>query len=260
MSEVSPAAAPVKRFYASASAVSNDGQWRIALDGRFVRTPMGQPLLVDAEPLVRAMAEEWNAQGEDIDPGTMPLNGFANAALDRVLADKATFVDRVVQFSRTDLLCYRADEPADLQAQQHQAWQPLLDWMAAEIGSPFVVTEGIVHVDQPKNTIMAVRTVAAAMNHWELAAFTSLAALLGSVVIAYAVFRGRLSAGQAFDASVLDEMYQAGKWGEDREAAMRRNDLGREVTEAAHFLDLSGTRNLSGTARPRFSGCPGAKP
>src|SRR5690606_35605476 len=94
-----------KRFYTSAEA--RDGQ--ILLDGRVLKTSAKNPLYVAQHKLAEAVAAEWNAQAEFIDPDAMPLTRLLNIAIDRVPMDRAALIDDMVRYAETDLLCYRAE-------------------------------------------------------------------------------------------------------------------------------------------------------
>ncbi|OYW86273.1 MAG: ATPase, partial [Sphingobium sp. 32-64-5] len=98
----------MKRFYKDVSAEPrDDGTFAILLDGRPVRTPARAPLALPNGPLADAVVREWADQGEDIDPSSMPLTGFANAAIDQVTPDPAGFAATIAVYGESDLLCYR---------------------------------------------------------------------------------------------------------------------------------------------------------
>ena len=110
----------MKRFYKQASVTAEPGGHAIHLDGRPVRTPARAPLLLPNAPLAEAIAAEWNAQGEEISPATMPMTGFANAAIDQIAVNAANFATGIAAYGESDLLCYRADSPALLVQRQNE--------------------------------------------------------------------------------------------------------------------------------------------
>ncbi len=228
----------MKRFYEDVRAVAVDGNWSIALDNRSLKTPDKNDLILPTRALAAAIAGEWRGQGDDVDLSSMPLSGFANAALDRVVPNRKMFVDQLARYAQSDLLCYRAVDPEDLRERQAAIWQPVLDWAADAVGHPFSVSAGIIHVDQPRACIDGIRALARALADFELTALCHLAGSLGSVVLAFAVSEGHLNADEAFQASILDELYQEEKWGTDRDALNRRSGLESEVRDAARFLAL----------------------
>jgi len=229
----------VKRFYTRVAVVPRDGGIALELDGRAVKTPARRPLIVATAPMARAIADEWEAQGESVDPRTMPLTGLANAALDRVAPDPAGFARALALYGETDLLCYRADRPAGLVARQAATWEPLLDWARARYDIHFVVTAGIRHCPQPAATVARLGEAVAAFDAFGLAALSPLVTIGGSLVAALALAGGALDADAAFAATHLDEAWQAEQWGEDALAVAARERRARDFAAAARFLALT---------------------
>jgi chaperone required for assembly of F1-ATPase len=169
---------------------------------------------------------------------TLVLTGLAWTAIDWVGAGREGVVDELAGFGGHDLICYRAEAPADLIARQGAQWQPLLDWAADALGAPLAVTSGIVSIEQPSETLAALRRAVANRDDFELTALNAVASAAGSLVIGLALVAGRLDAAAAFDAAQLDESYQIERWGEDPEAARRRTAIKADIETAARFLAL----------------------
>ena len=228
----------MKRFYKMVAVTPAEGGFTVALDSRPIRTPAKAVLLLPNAALAEAIAEEWRAQGDKIEPRGMALTRLANTGIDRVMVERAKALEDVVRYGGNDLLCYRAAEPADLVARQAAVWQPWLDWTAERFGARLTVTSGIVHVPQDATAMVALRIAVAAASDLELAGLGAAVQPLGSLVLGLALWQGAIDAEQAADAALLDELFQAKKWGDDREAVQQRQGLRREVGEAAHFLTL----------------------
>jgi chaperone required for assembly of F1-ATPase len=225
----------MKRFYQAAEAA---GDHRILLDGRPARTPGRAPLVLPGATLAGAVAEEWAAQGERIDPGAMPLTGLANAAIDRIAPDPAGFARGLAAYGESDLLYYRADRPARLAARQAAAWDPLLDWARARYAVDFVVTAGIIHRAQPDATIAALAAAVAARDAFALAGLHPLVTVGGSLVAALALAEGAIGVDAAWAAVTVDETWQAEQWGADAEAAKALALRGADFAAGARFLSL----------------------
>lgn len=229
------AAAAVKRFYRAARA-AEDGA--ILLDDRPVRTPAQAPLRLPTPALAEAVVAEWNAQGDRVDPRAMPLTGLANAAIDRVDADKEAFARGLAAYGESDLLCYRAESPPRLVEHQSALWDPILAWARRRFDIDFEVTTGIVHRPQSPATVERLAHAVLARPAFELAGLSPLVTISGSLVVALALAEQAIDLESAWAAASLDEQWQAEQWGEDAEAAAalaaRRRDF-----EAAHwFLTL----------------------
>lgn len=230
----------MKRFYAAASAIPDEGGWTVALDGRAIRTPGQAPLLLPNAALAERVAAEWAAQVDTVEPATMPLTGFAYAAIDRVEPDAAAFAAGLAAFAETELLCYRAERPAALVARQAEVWDPLLAWAAARYDVGFVVTAGVIHRPQPPATLARITAAYAAFTPFKLAALHPVVTICGSAVIGLAVAEHRLDAAQAFAAGQLDELWQAEQWGTDPLAAVSLGARRGAVDTAAQLLALLG--------------------
>lgn len=231
----------MKRFWDQAAAAEQPGGYGVLLDGRPVRLPGGAPLVVPGAVLAAAIAAEWGAAGGARDGemtyADVPLTRLAGTAQERIAPDPAAMVEGLATYGETDLLCYR-DADRKLAAKQAAEWQPLLDWAALQLDAPLAVTTGVVHVAQPPQALAALRAAVAALAPLELAALGVLVPALGSLVLALAVVKGRLSAEEAFHLATLDERHQEEFWGTDAEAAARREKMRAEVTLAGRLLAL----------------------
>lgn len=225
----------MKRFYKDVSVAEEDGGFSILLDGKPVKSPMRNALAVPARALAEAIADEWRAQNENVDPKSMPLTALAMGAIDSAADARA---DQALAFAKSDLLCYRADNPAELAARQAAAWDALLDWAAERYGARLARATGIVFVEQSPEALAALERVVRTRSPFHLAAIYAAAAITGSLVLALALAEGRLDAGEAFRLATLDEAFQAEQWGEDAEAATRAELLAGELAAIERFLRL----------------------
>jgi chaperone required for assembly of F1-ATPase len=228
----------VKRFYKSAGVTETPEGFAVLLDAKPVRTPAKRPLTVPARALAQAIAEEWLAQGETVDPKRLPLTRLASIALDLVAPRREAVIAEVAKYAGTDLVCYRAEQPPDLAARQHAAWQPLIDWATLRFDAPLAVTAGILPVAQATATLKAFQAAVAAYDTHRLAALHLATAACGSIVLALAIVEGRIDAETAFFAAELDESYEIERWAEDAEQSKRRAGLKDDIALAARFVAL----------------------
>ncbi len=232
-----------KRFYRIAAIAEMTGEaagmYSVTLDDRPVKTPGGIALTLSSEALARAIAEEWLAQEDTIRPHTMPLTQFAATALDRVGPQRQEVIDQLASYAASDLLCYRADQPQELIALQHERWQPLLDWAAEVWGARLNVTSGVLPIDQPSEAIDALKKAVEGLNDAEMTALATAVQVSGSLVVGLALVLGQIDDEAAFEVSQLDESYQIDRWGDDIEAVERRQRLREDIRAAAIFLSLT---------------------
>jgi chaperone required for assembly of F1-ATPase len=237
----------VKRFYKQAAVLSDADGFGVALDGRPIRTPGGQRLLLPVEALAAAIAQEWQEQPaeRDIRPNEMRLMRLAATGIDRVPPQRAKVIDDTVKYAGTDLLCYRADGPDDLVVRQHRVWQPVLDWAAERYGVSLLVQTGVLHRPQPEDALRRYRDEVARHSNLGLCALFNLTAACGSLLLALAIAEGRLDAQAGYEAAEVDSLYQAERWGEDHEAAQRRAGIRADIAAAAKFLALLGSQRFT---------------
>ena len=232
-----------KRFYEHVGVEERDGAFLLTLDGRPARTPARNSLAVPTRPLGEALAEEWQAQGAEIDPAGMPLTRLVNSAIDGVAGSMLEVAEDIVKYVRSDLTCYRAGEPDRLVAEQAAAWDPILAWAYEDLGARFVLSEGVTFVAQPEATVAALRVrIGEERLPFRLAALHVMTTLTGSALIAIAHACGRLTAAEAWAAAHVDERFQERVWGEDEEAIRRRARREADFYAASRLYALSGER------------------
>jgi chaperone required for assembly of F1-ATPase len=211
-----------KRFYQRAHAGDDEGNgFPVLLDGKPVMTPARRALAAPTRALAAQIAQEWNAQGDVIDPAHMPLTRLANVVIDAVTDQPNAVAEEVAKYLGSDLLCYRADAPAGLAARQAQSWEPVLAWAERSLGARFVPVAGVTYAAQPSEAIAAARA-AIPDNPWPLGAVASITTLTGSGLLALALAHGELDAEVAWTAAHVDEDWQMEYWGRDEVALARR--------------------------------------
>ena len=231
-------AGTVKRFYNQAGIRPAQDGFEILLDERSVKTPARNALRVPTEGLAQAIAEEWNSQGEEVNPRAMPLTGLANAAIDRVAPDADAFAASLARYGESDLLCYRADTPDPFVRRQAEQWDPILAWARRRFDIDFEIVCGIMHRPQHESTLRQLAHAVAARGPFELAALSPLVTIGGSLVIALALAEEAIDLDTAWAAATLDEAWQAEQWGEDAEAVAALELRRQDFAAAYRFLTL----------------------
>jgi len=226
-----------KRFYENASVEAGEGGYAIMLDGRPVRTSARRPLAAPSAELAEAIAAEWRAQRDVIDPAAMPLTRLANTIIDGVTDHAEAVAAEVANYLGSDLLFYRADTPAGLIARQGEAWDPVLAWARDEFGARFLLAEGIMHVAQPEAALAAARA-AIPGDAWRVGAVNSVTTLTGSALLALALAHGFLTVEEAWAAAHVDEDWNLDQWGSDDLALQRRAFRYTDMQAAATVLAL----------------------
>ncbi len=226
-----------RRFYTAVAVERQPGGYGVRLDGRSVKTPARRTLAAPAQALAQALADEWEAQQEVVDPAAMPLTRLANSIIDGVADAPARVQAEVAKFLASDLICYRAGSPDGLVELQTRHWDPLIAWARDALGARFVLGEGVMFVAQPDEALAAAAG-AIPEEPWRLGAVSAITTLTGSALIALAMAQGRLSAQDAWAAAHVDEDWNMHQWGRDEQALERRAAREAEMHAAARVLEL----------------------
>lgn len=226
-----------KRFYTAAELGPVEGGYQVLLDGRAVKTPAKKSLLLPNEAIASAVRDEWAAQGERIDPGTMPATRLANTVVDAVALNPGPVLNEVPRYAETDLLFYRAGHPDSLVERERERWDPIVAWASDLLGVRFVLTEGVMHVDQPPEALKAfAERVSPVTDPWVVAGLQQATSISGSGLLALALHEGRLDAEEAWALSRLDEDWNVERWGEDEDAQLVAKRRKADFETAALFM------------------------
>jgi chaperone required for assembly of F1-ATPase len=226
-----------KRFYETVSVAAHGNGFAVLLDGRPVRTPARNLLELPTVEAANIIAAEFDAQEKEVDPSSMHATRLANTVVDGIAPDPQPVLEDVVRFAASDLVCYRAGSPRELAARQAAGWDPLIDWLRDAHGANFILAEGVVHVAQPREALAVFQS--ALQRHGEpfaIGAIHTFTALTGSAIIALAIAEGRLVPDEAWRVAMIDEDWNIDHWGEDAEAAARRNHRLAEFMAAARLF------------------------
>ncbi len=228
-----------KRIYTNVDIECGADGFTVGLDGKPVKTPAKQPLIIANRALAEAVADEWRAQDEEIRHETMPMTRYVCTVLDRVTPGRAEVIAETAKFAETDLLCYRTEEPRELAKRQSAAWQPLLDWAGERYDAALAVTVGVMAIDQDTNALARLREAVEAENDFTLAGLHIATAISGSLVVGLALMEKEIDAERAWQISHIEEHWQLERWGEDEELSDRLAALRRELQEAENFIALA---------------------
>lgn len=212
----------MKRFYTSVTVDSVDSGFALLLDGRPVKTPGRAALVLPSAAMAQAVADEWAGQGEDIVIASMPMTGFANAAIDRIAPDPARFVSDIAAYGETDTLCYRADAGDPLAVRQHAEWEPILQWAENRYDISLIRVAGIIHQPQSLHSLSRLLAVVEAFDPYVLAGMSTITSIGGSLVSALAMLEQAFDSGTIWRAVCLEEFWQEDLWGADADAEATR--------------------------------------
>jgi chaperone required for assembly of F1-ATPase len=228
-----------KRFYKAAEVVALDGGFAVGLDGRVPKTPGLKPVVVPSEAVAARMAVEWAAQGDIIDPATMPLVRIVNSAVEAGEEALPALRAEIVNYAGNDLLLYRADGPETLVRRQEALWDAALVPLARHFGVSFQPTIGVLHQAQPAPTLAKLAAVLEPEPLLPLTAMNAVMSITGSGLLALALRHGLVDAEGVWLAAHVDEDHNIQRWGEIEEITARRAQRRRDFDAATQLLALT---------------------
>lgn len=230
----------MKRFYTSVTVEPSEGGFALRLDGRPVKTPGRAALILPNETMAQSVADEWAGQGEEIVIASMPMTGFANAAIDRIAPDPGRFVSDIAAYCETDTLCYRADPGEPLAERQDSEWEPILRWAENRFDIRLLRVAGIIHQPQSTHSLSRLAGVVAAYDAFVLAGLSTMTSIGGSLVCALALLENAFDTETVWRAVCLEELWQEELWGADFEGEATRALRRAEFDQAIRFCDIAG--------------------
>jgi chaperone required for assembly of F1-ATPase len=229
----------MKRFWKDVSVIEADNAWRVALDGKPIRTQGGAAQVEPTHALAEALADEWRAQGEDVDAKAFVLRDLADYAIDHVRPDRAAVVGKLIAYAETDTLCYRADPDEPLYRRQQELWEPLVSAFEARHGVRLERVSGVMHRRQPPETLDWLRAKLAEEDDFVLSALATLAPLAASLTIALSALEPGADAAALFAAANCEEDWQSEQWGRDALAEDARARRLKTFEAAVRFARLA---------------------
>lgn len=229
----------MKRFYKEVCAAPDGAGWRVLLDGRPVRTVGGGAQIVPGEALAQALAAEWDAQGDEIDPSGFIFRDMADYAIDGVRPDRAGAIRDLLPYGETDTLCYREDAGHPLRREQDLLWEPILSAAERRWGLVFERIGSVLHQPQPAETMAALEALLVQHDEFALAALRALSGLAASLIIGLSALEDGADHEALWIAANLEEDWQAERWGRDAEAEERRARRHEAFLAAARFVKLA---------------------
>jgi chaperone required for assembly of F1-ATPase len=212
----------MKRFYKTVTTEPGTSGHALLLDGRPVKTPARAPLVLPNAAMADAVAAEWAGQGEDIVIASMPLTGFANAAIDQVSPQPQRFIDEIAAYAESDTVCYRADDGDPLAEHQQRTWEPIVQWAENRFDISLIRIPGIIHRSQPEHSLSRLKAAVAAYDPFVLAGLSTMTSMGGSLVCSLGLLEQAFDSEAIWNAVCLEELWQEALWGADRDAVAAR--------------------------------------
>lgn len=224
------------RFYKAAEVVENESGFGIALDGRLIKTPSKKTVIVPRREIAEFVQIEWAAQVETIDARTMPHTRLVNSAIEGGKEVAQALRDEIVKYAGNDAMLFRADSPQELVHEQERVWDAIIAKLASAHQMTFLPVVGIIHKDQPQDTLDRIAALVVDLDYVSLTALMSITNLTGSGLLSIALLQAHETPEAVWIAAHVDEDFNAKLWGEDFEAKARREKRRVEFDAAVNVL------------------------
>ena len=233
----------MKRFYKLVSSKKTEDGFAIQLDGKVIKTPLGQEMTAPTKSLADAIVLEWAEQEEKVKPDTMPLTQMLTTAIDKI-RDRGAITESVMRYLDTDLVCYWTKEPEVLAQKQKEVWGRWVKWFDEHFEVPLDTTTKIDALTQDEEAHKRAWNYIETLDDYYFTVLHIVTSLSGSIVLALAFSEGEITPDEIFEASYLEELYRGEIYNEDLHGAApneeaEREAFKRDVAAAKTFLELA---------------------
>ena len=146
-------------------------------------------------------------------------------AKDKIQVDKQKYIEEVLKYINTDLICYWENKPDDLYALQFDNWNLQLKKLKKEELN-FDYTFNITPIKQNKSSIVLLKKKLIQLDDIILSCLLIITKITSSVLLSYLFITNRIKPIDLYKNTYLHEIWQSKKWGiVEEEKEKRENDV-----------------------------------
>ena len=213
--------------------------FRIMLDEIILQTPLKRELVLPNLNLAQEIVKEWDQDSKNINTESMIFYGLISTALDKIIDNKNLYINDILDYVDTDLICYRAQNPKELVELQKIKWDPIILLIERYIGTKVQVFQGILPKKQHATVHANLNNLINQFDIFEISALHRITNITGSIFLSLCVLKKDVSKNEAFELSFLDELWQSENWGFDEETSQKRKEISIELNKSILFFRLS---------------------
>ena len=211
--------------------------YEILLDENALKTPMKKELTIQNTKIAEEIQKEWNQDKNILDTDAMIFYGIISTSIDKIINNRISYINDILSFIDTDLICYRAEEPNDLVQWQSKNWDPILLKVEKYINNKIDVFKGIMPLKQNKGIKFKITKFLTKFSDLEIIALHKITNITGSIFLSLCILNNDITKEKVFELSYLDELWQAKNWGYEKEASKKREKINTELNRTIYFLD-----------------------
>lgn len=215
--------------------VKRNSNFLIEKNNKFLKTPDGNLISIPYKKIVQLILTELNKKTTL--NGSVTYLKITNSAIDKIIKDKDSFINKIASQIHSDTICYFSKTPKSLLQLQIDSWKPLLKWIKKTYSVELNYSYSFEPLIQNKNNVQIIKEILVGCDIFKLSGISTLCQLTGSLVISLALCDSRLTCEEAFRASQLEESYQLSRWGKDSEASNRREAISADIHKASNYLN-----------------------
>ena len=146
-------------------------------------------------------------------------------AKDKIQVDKQKYIEEVLKYINTDLICYWENKPDDLYTLQLDNWNSQLIKLKKEELN-FDYTFNITPIKQNKSSIVLLKKKLIQLDDIILSCLLIITKITSSVLLSYLFITNRIKPIDLYNNTYLHEIWQSKKWGiVEEEKEKRENDV-----------------------------------
>jgi len=211
--------------------------YEILLDNNILKTPLKNELIIPNAKIAEEIYKEWNQETKFLNTDDMTFYGIISTSIDKIFGNRKKYIDDVLNFVDTDLICYRANKPIDLVQWQSKNWDPIISKVESYINNKIQVFKGIMPSKQDKEIHIKITSLLTKFSDLEIAVLHRITNITGSIFLTLCVLKNDTVKKNTFKLSYLDELWQAKNWGYEEEASKNRENINSELNRIIYFLD-----------------------
>jgi chaperone required for assembly of F1-ATPase len=216
---------------------AKNSKYCIQINSKLAKSPKGNLIELPNIKLAKIVLDNYKLKLETKNINIVSPIKLTNTAIDKIKFEKVNYINEMVSYLNSDVVCYFSAAPDDLVERQKQLWLPIVHFMMKFYDINLIYTSDISALNQNESSLMKLKTILKEKNIFELSALYALSQLTKSIMISLALVNNKISVKKAFESSNLEELYQISKWGKDEEAFNRLNAIKIDIKNIKKYYD-----------------------
>ena len=155
----------------------------VMLDKRILKAPLKRELVLPNLNLAQEIVKEWDQDSKKINTESMIFYGLISTSLDKIIDNKNLYINDILDYIDTDLICYRAENPKELVELQKNKWDPIILLLEKYIGTKIEVFQGVLPRKQHAIVHLKLNNIINQSDIFEISALHRITNITGSIFL-----------------------------------------------------------------------------